>query len=77
MVLIDQGEEDMMTREADREEKARRGPSWAEGDPWKKGRGKGQLGQDPRRKGQDGAKGKGKKGNPADQGTPKKGEGAP
>jgi len=60
--LVDQGEEDMMLREAEREDKLRSGPRWGEKEPWRKG-GKGGAGADGRRKGQDGAKGKGKKGN--------------
>lgn len=72
--LIDPGEEDMMTREADREEKTRRGVTWSEQDPWKKGRGKGSYAPDPRRKGQEGTKGKGKKGNPGDRGAAQKDE---
>ena len=64
--LVDQGEEDMMAKEAEREDKTRKGPGWTEPDPWRKGRGKGAPGQDPRRKGMDG-KGKGKKGTPAER----------
>ena len=64
--LVDQGEEDMMAKEAEREDKTRKGSGWTELDPWRKGRGKGAPGPDPRRKGADG-KGKGKKGTPAER----------
>ena len=64
--LVDPGEEEMMAKEAEREDKTRRGPGWSEQEPWRKGRGKGARGPDPRRKGSD-AKGKGKKGTPAER----------
>ena len=74
--LVDQGEEDMMIREAEREDKLRQGARWVEKEPWRKGGGKGGAGADNRRKGQEGAKGKGKKGNPLDRASPKKDENA-
>lgn len=74
--LVDQGEEDMMLREAEREDRLRSGTRWGEKEPWRKGGGKGGAGADGRRKGQDGAKGKGKKGNPLDRAPAKKDESA-
>ena len=64
--LVDPGEEEMMAKEAEREDKTRKGSGWSEQEPWRKGRGKGAPGPDPRRKGTD-AKGKGKKGTPAER----------
>ena len=65
--LVDQGEEDMMAKEADREDKTKRSAPWQEAEPWRKGKGKGTYNQDPRRKGSEGPKGKGKKGSPAER----------
>lgn len=39
--LVDQGEEDMMLKEAEGEEKVKIGPRWSDSQNWKKGAGKG------------------------------------
>eukprot|EP00435_Cladocopium_sp_Y103_P054677 s172_g17.t2 len=75
VALVDQGEEDMMLREAEREDKVRLGSRWnEEKGSWRKGAGKTYQPGDGRRKGQEGAKGKGKKGNPLDKAPGKKEE---
>eukprot|EP00438_Fugacium_kawagutii_P036636 Skav209262 [mRNA] locus=scaffold1552:47774:49938:+ [translate_table: standard] len=71
IALVDQGEEDMMVKEAEREEKLKGGrPHWEE--PWRKGKGKGAWSNDQRKGAQGGGKAKGKSGNPAEKLTGKK-----
>eukprot|EP00438_Fugacium_kawagutii_P032213 Skav231673 [mRNA] locus=scaffold597:177506:179203:+ [translate_table: standard] len=71
VALVDQGEEDMMLKEAEREEKMKGSrPHWDE--PWRKEKGKGAWSNDQRKGAQGGGKAKGKTGNPAEKLTGKK-----
>lgn len=67
VALVDQGEENMMQKEADREDKVR-GPwsHWKE-DHWGKGKAKGGNPYPGRNKGTEKGKGKGAKGTPAEK----------
>ena len=69
---MDQGEESMMIKEAEREDKVRKGGTWNDSD-WKKGKGKTAL-QDTGPRNQGGGKAKGKKGTPAEKAALKKDE---
>eukprot|EP00435_Cladocopium_sp_Y103_P021590 s619_g5.t1 len=76
--LVDQGEESMMMKEAEREDKLRRGSNWTEGEPWRKGKGKVAPYRENQPRNQGGGKAKGKKGTPAEKAAAKKDEpGAP
>ena len=69
---MDQGEESMMIKEAEREDKVRKGGTWNDSD-WKKGKGKTAF-QDTGPRNQGGGKAKGKKGTPAEKAALKKDE---
>lgn len=67
VALVDQGEETMMQKEADREEKVRGGWSHWKDDQWSKGKSKGGAPYFARNKGAEKGKGKGAKGTPAEK----------
>eukprot|EP00438_Fugacium_kawagutii_P026275 Skav208229 [mRNA] locus=scaffold2601:80703:82422:+ [translate_table: standard] len=73
VALVDQGEENMMAKEADREEKIRGGWNTWRSD-WSKGKGKSNYEGAPRNKGSEKGKGKGKKSTPAEKAAGKKEE---
>eukprot|EP00438_Fugacium_kawagutii_P002378 Skav201007 [mRNA] locus=scaffold991:263519:265246:- [translate_table: standard] len=74
VALVDQGEENMMQKEAEREEKTRGGWSHWKDDQWNKGKGKGGYPQNTRNKGAEKGKGKGGKGTPAEKAAKQKDE---